>query len=162
MHIKKNWSTRTNEMTKISIKILGVNFCNSILDNSKCNKINDDIAKKSISGSEWDSLKGVIVSQTLLSKLWCIGQIWIFQNTPKKNIWFPLEQEKNATSLTCSSTLLHFKKWTRYFSHHRDTIKLTKNKMDSKVFKSQQCSLEKSHAVSIELNSELYSRPGSF
>ena len=34
--------------------------------------------------------------------------------------------------------------------------------MDLKVFKSQQCSLEKSHAVSIELNSELYSRPGSF
>ena len=43
-------------------------------------KINDDIAKKSMSGSEWDSLKGVIVSQTLLSKLWYIGQIC---NIPK-------------------------------------------------------------------------------
>ena len=43
-------------------------------------KINDDIAKKSMSGSEWDSLKGIIVSQTLLSKLWYIGQIC---NIPK-------------------------------------------------------------------------------
>ena len=34
--------------------------------------------------------------------------------------------------------------------------------MDSKVIKSHQCPLEKSHAVSIELNSELKSRPGSF
>ena len=56
-------------------------------------KINDDIAKKSMSGSEWDSLKGIIVSQTLLSKLWYIGQIC---NIPKytKEEWFPLEQEK--------------------------------------------------------------------
>ena len=68
---------------------------------------------------------------------------------------------QNTTSLTRSSTL-HFNKWTRYFRHHRDKIKLTKNKMDSKVIKSQQCSLEKSHAVSTELNSELYFRPGSF
>ena len=37
---------------KISIKILGVNFGNSILDNSKRNKISDGNAKKSISGSE--------------------------------------------------------------------------------------------------------------
>ena len=126
-------------------------------------KINDDIAKKSMSGSEWDSLKGVIVSQTLLSKLWYIGQICNIPKYTKEEYMISSGTgKKNTTSLTCSSTLLHFKKWTRYFSHHRDTIKLTKNKMDSKVFKSQQCSLEKSHAVSIELNSELYSRPGSF
>ena len=37
-----------------------------------------------------------------------------------------------------------------------NTIKLSKNKIDSKVMKSHQYSLEKSHAVSIELNSELY------
>ena len=36
-----------------------------------------------------------------------------------------------------------------------ETIKFSKNEMDSKVVKSHQCSLEKSHAVSIELNSEL-------
>ena len=33
-------------MMKISIKILGVNFGNSILDNSKWDKISDNIAKK--------------------------------------------------------------------------------------------------------------------
>ena len=54
---------------------------------------------------------------------------------------------KNMTSQTPSSTL-HFDKWTRYF-RYRDTIKLSKNKMDKKVIKFQQCSLEKSHAVSI-------------
>ena len=44
-------------MMKISIKILGVNFGNSILDNSKWDKISDNIAKKkSISGTEGDSL----------------------------------------------------------------------------------------------------------
>ena len=52
------------------------------------------------------------------------------------------------------SSNLHLDDWTRYF-RHRDTIKLSKNKMDSKVIKSHQCSLEKFHAVSIELNSEL-------
>ena len=36
----------------ISIRILGVNFGNSILDNSKWDKISDGIAKKPISGTE--------------------------------------------------------------------------------------------------------------
>ena len=57
------------------------------------------------------------------------------------------------TSQTPRSAL-HLDKWTRCF-RHRDTIKLSKNKMDSKVIKSHQCSLEKSQAVSIEINSEL-------
>ena len=43
-----------------------------------------------------------------------------------------------------------------------DTVKSSKNKMDSKVIKYHQCSPEKSHTVSIKLNSELYSRPDSF
>ena len=60
---------------------------------------------------------------------------------------------KNKTSQTPNSTL-HLDDWTSYF-RQRDTIKLSKNKMDSKVIKSHQCSLEKSHAVSIELNSKL-------
>ena len=61
---------------------------------------------------------------------------------------------ENTTSQTPSS-MLHLDEWTRYF-RHRDTIKLSKNKMDSKVIKFHQCSLEKSHPVSsIELNSEL-------
>ena len=60
---------------------------------------------------------------------------------------------KYTTSQIPSSNL-HFDDWTRYF-RHRDIIKLSKNKMDSKVIKSHQCSLEKSHAISNELNSEL-------
>ena len=40
-------------MIKVSIKILGVNFGNSILNNSKSGKIIEGIAKsKSISGTE--------------------------------------------------------------------------------------------------------------
>ena len=49
---------------------------------------------------------------------------------------------------------LHFDEWTRYF-RDRDTIELSKNKMYSEFIKSQQCSLKKSHAVSIKFNSEL-------
>ena len=60
---------------------------------------------------------------------------------------------KNTNSQIPSSNL-HFDGWTRYF-RQRNTIKLSKNKMDSKVIKSHQCSLEKSHGVLIELNSEL-------
>ena len=37
--------------------------------------------------------------------------------------------------------------WTRYFIH-REQIKLSKNKMDSRAIKSHQCSLEKPHVVS--------------
>ena len=77
----------------------------------------------------------------------------VFQKMPKKNIRFPMEKEKIATSQTPSSTL-HMDEWTRYL-RHKDTIKLSKNKMDSKVIKSHQYSLEKSHDVLIELNSKL-------
>ena len=52
------------------------------------------------------------------------------------------------------SSNLHLNDWVIYF-RQRDTIKLSKNKIDSKVIKSYQCSLEKSHAVSTERNSEL-------
>ena len=41
---------------------------------------------------------------------------------------------KNTTSQILSSTL-HLDDWTKYF-RYRDTIKLYKNKMDSKVIKS--------------------------
>ena len=63
------------------------------------------------------------------------------------------ETGKNTTSQTPSSTV-HWNEWTRYF-RHKITTKFSKNKIDSKVIKSHQCSLEKSHVVSIELNSEL-------
>ena len=59
---------------------------------------------------------------------------------------------KITTSETPSSTL-HLEGQNRYFKH-RQTIKLNKYKMDSKVIKSHQCSLERSHGVLIEVNSE--------
>ena len=63
------------------------------------------------------------------------------------------ETGKNTTSQTPSSTV-YWNEWTRYF-RHKVTTKLSKSKIDSKVIKSHQCSLEKSHVVSIKLNSEL-------
>ena len=55
---------------------------------------------------------------------------------------FSLEQEKNRTYQTVSSTLYYFTVLDRH------KIKLDKNKMDSKFIKSHQCSLlERSHAV---------------
>ena len=68
---------------------------------------------------------------------------------------------KSTTSQTPSSAL-HLDDWTRRYFRHRDTIKLSKNKMDSKVIKPHQCSVEKCYAVSVELNSELQLRPGPF
>ena len=67
---------------------------------------------------------------------------------------------KSTTSQTPSSAL-HMKGRTMYF-RHRHTIKLYQNKMDSKVIKSHQCSLERSHAVLIEINSEFSLRPSRF
>ena len=62
---------------------------------------------------------------------------------------------KNATSETSNSALNFGGKgmWNRYF-RHRDSIKLYKNNMDSKVIQSQQFSSERSHAVSVEVKSE--------
>ena len=40
------------EWSQFSIKILGVNFGNSIFDNSNWDKISEDVIKKSISGTE--------------------------------------------------------------------------------------------------------------
>ena len=90
-------------MIKISIKILGFNFSNSILDNSKSDKKIESIAKEiHIWNRVRFSLRGknVINNQTLLSKLW-----YIDPNIPKKNIQFPLEQEENTTPQTPGSTL---------------------------------------------------------
>ena len=51
-----NWSTKTTRIATISIKIHEVNFGNSILDKSKLDEISNSVAKKSLSGTEWDSL----------------------------------------------------------------------------------------------------------
>ena len=53
------------------------------------------------------------------------------------------------------SSTLHLDRRTRYFtSLDRHTFKLDKNKMDSNFVKSNQCSLERSHAVLTEVNPE--------
>ena len=61
------------------------------------------------------------------------------------------------------SSTLHLEGQTRYFTVlDRHTTKLDKNKMDSKFIKSNQCSLERSHAVLIEINPEFCSSPRPF
>ena len=61
---------------------------------------------------------------------------------------------KNTISQTLSSTL-HLEGQGSYFTVlERHTIKLDKNKMDSKLTKSHQCSLERSYAVLTEINSK--------
>ena len=52
----------------------------------------------------------------------------------------------------CSLTL-HLERWSSYF-RHRHSVKFSKIKLDSTFIKSHQCSLGRSHAVLIELNSE--------
>ena len=69
-----------------------------------------------------------------------------------------MEKEYTFSSETVKNTatprqLAQLSGWNRYF-RHRHTIKLYKNKMDSKVIKSHQCSLEKSYAVTLILNSD--------
>ena len=49
---------------------------------------------------------------------------------------------------------LVFRHSFRHNFRHRHTIKLYKNKIDSKVIKSHQCSLQTSHVVSKKVNYE--------
>ena len=98
--------------------------------------------------------KKIIVNQTLLSKLWYIGQICSIPKYTKKEYMILSETEKKKTITQTPSSTIHLDEWSRYF-RHRDTIKLSKNEKNSKITKSHECSLEKSHAVSIELSSEL-------
>ena len=79
-----------------------------------------------------------IVKQILLSKLWYIGQIYTI---PK----FMKEENKNNNSPTLNSEV-----WTRYY-RHRYWIKLSRISMNLRIIKPHQCSLERSHAVLIEL-----------
>ena len=83
------------------------------------------------------SLRGkkIIVNQILFSK--------IYQNGNRKKEYTIFSGTgKNTTSQTPRSTP-HLDERTRYF-RHRHTIKLYKNKMDTKVIKSYQSSLERS------------------
>ena len=45
VHVKIELINQTTRMVKISIKILEVNFGNSILDNTKWDKISNSVAK---------------------------------------------------------------------------------------------------------------------
>ena len=67
------------------MKILGLNFGNSILDISKWDKKSNGIANKiHICNRVRLSLKGVMVNQILSSKLWNIGQICTIPKYAKK------------------------------------------------------------------------------
>ena len=82
-------------MIKIYLKIFGFNLGSSITDNSKWDKISDGIAKKI---HIWNivrlSLKGIIVNQPLLSKLWYIGQICTIPKNTKKEYTISSETRK--------------------------------------------------------------------
>ena len=67
-----------------------------------------------------------------------IGQIYAIPKFIKEEI----ERKKSST--------LHLVVWTTYFKH-RYSIKLSRTSMDLKIIKPHQCSLERSHAVLIEL-----------
>ena len=77
------------EWSQFFIKIIGVNFGNTIFDNSSRDKVNGRIIKKFI--AIWNrvrlSLKGkkIIVNQILLFKLWYIGQIYTIPKYIKKS-----------------------------------------------------------------------------
>ena len=75
------------EWSNHSIKILGINVGNFILDNSIWDKISENIVKNSISGVRL-SLRGkqMIINQIPLSKLWYIGQIHTIPEHIKKEI----------------------------------------------------------------------------
>ena len=61
------------------------------------------------------------------------------------------------------SSNLYLEGQTMYFTVlDKHTIKLYKNKIDSKFIKSHQCFLERSHAVFSEINPEFSSIPSPF
>ena len=75
------------EWSQFSIKIIGVSFVNSILDNSNWDKISEGIIKKiHIRSKVRLSLRGkkIIVNQIFLSKLWCLDQIYTIPKSTKR------------------------------------------------------------------------------
>ena len=79
---------RQMKSSQVSIKVLGINFGNSILDNSNWDKISEGITKNHIWNRVRLSLrsKKIILNQILLSKLWYIGQIYTIPKCIKKEI----------------------------------------------------------------------------
>ena len=58
--------------------------------------------------------------------------------------------ETKHKTLQAPSSAPHLERWARYF-RHKYPIKSFQNYMGSKIIESYQCSLERSHAVSVEL-----------
>ena len=85
--------------------------------------------------------KKIIVNKILLSKLWYIGQIYTIPKFIKEKI----EKKTNK-----KSSNLHLEVRIRYF-RHRYSMKLSRTSTNLKIIKSHQCSLQRSHAVLIEL-----------
>ena len=142
-------------MMKICIKIFGVNFSNSILDKSKWVKISEGLAKNPYLEQtealfERGNCKPNPLIQTVVHRPILYDSI-IYQKGIYNFLW---NRKKIRPTSQTPSSALQFNERTRYF-RYGDTNKFSKNKMDSKVIESQQCSLETSHAVSVELNSEL-------
>ena len=94
--------------------------------------------------------KNITRNQILVSKLWYISQIYTIpkyqKGNCKKNIEFPLEQEKIQPPREWAQLSI-WRGRLGILLFYTDTIKLAKNKMDSKFIKSHQVSLERSHAV---------------
>ena len=76
-----------------------------------------------------------------------------------KNMKFPLEKEK----MRPSRHLAQLSIWRGGLGIlDTDTNLKCIKKMDSKVIKSHQCLLERSHALSMKVDSEFWSRPSPF
>ena len=100
--------------------------------------------------------KKIIVNQILLSKLWYTGQIYIFPKYIKKKIekiYNFLWNGKNEVSQAPSSTLSIWR--GRLSILEIDTqLKYLKVKWIQRLLNSTSASLERSHTVLIEPNSE--------
>ena len=100
------------------------------------------------------SLRGekIIVNQNPVIQTVMHTQICTIPKFSKKEYSISSGTGKNTTSQTPSSTL-HLDELTRYF-RHRDTIKLSKTKMDSQVIKSHQLyeNLMLHHQLNLILN----------
>ena len=155
------------EWSQFSSKILGANFGNSILDNSNWDKVSEGVNKKfHIRNRVTLSLRDK-KDNCKPNPLIQIGEhrlnIYYSKNISKRKLkecTISSGTEESMTSQAPSLTF-HLKEWTSYF-RYRQLIKLSKNKLDSKIIKSHQFSLERFHAVSNELNSEFISSPSSF
>ena len=115
--------------SQFSIKILGVHFVNSVLDNNNWDIINGKKKKIGTKVTLFEREK-INVKQILSSKLWYMGQIStiiknIKEKTKKEHTNSSVTTKKKETSQAPSSGL-HLEGWARYF-RHRCSVKLFQN-----------------------------------